>query len=97
VGRIAARHPARARDRARRRVLRRLRAVGSRARAVRMRRQEDVMVTVGEVHSEVVVEGDGHEKGAAPPPEVNKEQLRDLVRELLEEMLERHLRTEEPR
>lgn len=52
------------------------------------------MVSVGEVQSEVVVEGEGGSSGAADPM-TSKEQLREVVRELLEELLERQLRTEE--
>lgn len=49
------------------------------------------MVTVGNVQTDVVVEGEG----GRPNPAATKEELREIVRELLEEMLERYLRTEE--
>ncbi len=48
-------------------------------------------MNVGEVQTDVVVEGNG--KGSNPAP--TKEELREIVREIVEEMLERYLRTEE--
>ena len=69
---------------------------GCAARRLWLREQEDVVVTIGEVQSEVVVE-DGKAAGSSPPADVSREQLRETVRELLEEMLERHLRVEERR
>ncbi|WP_437285449.1 hypothetical protein [Sorangium sp. So ce406] len=49
------------------------------------------MVSVGEVQTDVVVDGEGGRSN----PAATKEELREIVRELLEEMLERYLRTEE--
>jgi hypothetical protein len=74
-----------------------MRASGAESgRAVRLQGQEGLMVSIGEVQSEVVVEGKG-QAAKTPPTEVKKEELREVVRELLEEMLEGYLRVEERR
>ena len=53
------------------------------------------MVTVDEVHSEVVVEGeDGTSADVMSRHEVRLEDLRAVVRDLVAEELDRHLRTE---
>jgi len=60
-----------------------------------LRREETTVVTVEQVHSEIVVEGEatgGREE--AMPQEVRLEELRPLVRELIGEALEHYLRTE---
>jgi hypothetical protein len=59
-------------------------------------RWEEVMVSIGEVQSEVVVEGERSGGGGFDPTsETGREQLREVVREVLVELLERYLRVEE--
>ncbi len=53
------------------------------------------MMSVGEVQSEVVVEGEERKPGRGAA--VDKEELRDVVREIVEELLESYLRHEERR
>jgi hypothetical protein len=55
------------------------------------------MVSVGEVKTEVVVDGGEQPQQGGAEPDQRKDQLREVVRELVEEMLERHLRVEERR
>ncbi|MCA9605985.1 MAG: hypothetical protein KC619_10345 [Myxococcales bacterium] len=51
------------------------------------------MITIDEIESEVVVEGDGDGDSSERSPEVERERLRRIVRELLHEEIHRFLRT----
>jgi hypothetical protein len=52
------------------------------------------MVTIEQIESEIVVDGEGGGDYADKPHEVRLEELRALVRELVAEEFERFLRTE---